>query len=125
MRFYVESAIVHLRFIKKRNPAQAAPKSSETHFLKLKNEHMNHQQYLHKRPSGAKAEQQEVANEILKSFFADYPIDDTLEYLRQMMTQSYYTKKEFLNNVERANLIAFYEHLHPMIMATSILYGGK
>ncbi|WEK18365.1 MAG: hypothetical protein P0Y49_16365 [Candidatus Pedobacter colombiensis] len=86
---------------------------------------MNHEQYLHKRPSGTKAEQQAVANEVLKSFFADYPLDDSLDYLRQMIKQSFYTKKEFLNNVERANLIAFYEHLHPMIMATSILYGEK
>ncbi|WEK19218.1 MAG: hypothetical protein P0Y49_20795 [Candidatus Pedobacter colombiensis] len=86
---------------------------------------MNHEQYLHKRPSGTKAEQQAVANEVLKSFFADYSLDDSLDYLRQMIKQSFYTKKEFLNNVERANLIAFYEHLHPMIMATSILYENK
>ncbi|TCC98701.1 hypothetical protein [Pedobacter hiemivivus] len=86
---------------------------------------MNHEQYLHKRPSGTKAEQQEVANEVLKSFFSVYSLDDSLDYLRQMIKQSFYTKKEFLNNVERTNLIAFYEYLHPMIMATSILYEDK
>ena len=86
---------------------------------------MNHEQYLHKTPSGTKAEQQAVAIDLIKSFFSDYSLDDSLDYLRQMIKQSFYAKKAFLNDVEKANLIAFYEHLHPLIVATSILYEDQ
>ncbi|SDJ54511.1 hypothetical protein SAMN04487898_103215 [Pedobacter sp. ok626] len=77
-------------------------------------------QFLHKRPSGTKAELNTFAKTKLKEFFETYPLDDSLEYLWRMIQQSFYTKSRILPNAERANLIAFYEYLHTMILAASI-----
>ncbi|MNK02878.1 hypothetical protein D3C87_207080 [compost metagenome] len=77
-------------------------------------------QFLHKRPSGTKAELNTFAKTKLKEFFETYPVDDSLEYLWRMIQQSFYTKSRILPNAERANLIAFYEYLHTMILAASI-----
>jgi len=48
-------------------------------------------------------------------------LDDSLEYLWRMIQQSFYTKSRILPNAERANLIAYYEHLHSLILAISIV----
>ncbi|WP_165503599.1 hypothetical protein [Pedobacter hiemivivus] len=38
-----------------------------------------------------------------------------------MIQQSFYTKRFFLTNAERGNLIAYYENLHAVILAASIV----
>ncbi|WEK20502.1 MAG: hypothetical protein P0Y49_05045 [Candidatus Pedobacter colombiensis] len=78
-------------------------------------------QFLHKQPSGTKAELNAFANARLKNFFDTYPNDEGLENLWIMIQQSFYTKRFVLNNAERANLIAFYQDLHELILATRII----
>jgi hypothetical protein len=79
-------------------------------------------QFLHKRPSGTKAELNAFVQNTLKDFFDIYTLDDSLEYLWRMIQQSFYTKsRRILPNAERANLIAYYEYLHTLILAASIV----
>ncbi|MNJ98391.1 hypothetical protein D3C87_161570 [compost metagenome] len=78
-------------------------------------------QFLHKRPSGTKAELDTFVKTTLKNFFETYSLDDSLEYLWRMIQQSFYTKSRILPNAERANLIAYYEHLHSLILAISLV----
>ncbi|WEK18822.1 MAG: hypothetical protein P0Y49_18770 [Candidatus Pedobacter colombiensis] len=78
-------------------------------------------QFLHKRPSGTKAELNEFVKATLKDFFETYPLDESLENLWLMIKQSFYTKRFVLTNSERANLIAYYETLHTVILAASII----
>ena len=77
--------------------------------------------YLHKRPSGTPAELNDIASNILKSFFDDYSLDDSQALLWEMIQQSFYTKSAILNHIERSNLICFYERLHELIMAGSMI----
>ncbi|SDL87922.1 hypothetical protein SAMN04487898_12742 [Pedobacter sp. ok626] len=79
------------------------------------------EQFLHKRPSGTKAELDTFVKTKIKEFFETYSLDDSLEYLWRMIQQSFYTKRSVLPNDERANLIAFYEYLHTLILAANIV----
>lgn len=77
--------------------------------------------YLHKRPSGTKAELQEFARNVLKNFFDDYFLDDSLDMLWKAIQQSFYSKHSVLKNYERTNLIIFHQDLHALILASSIV----
>ena len=77
--------------------------------------------YLHKRPSGTLAELNDIARQILTSFFDDYNLDDSHALLWEMIQQSFYTKSAILNSIERSNLICFYERVHEMILAGSMI----
>ena len=77
--------------------------------------------YLHKRPSGSYAELNDIAHNILKSFFNDYNLDDSHAMLWEMIRQSFYTKSAILNSIERSDLICFYERLHEIILAGSMI----
>lgn len=78
-------------------------------------------QYLHKRPSGTTFELNEIAKDILQSFFEDYDLDQSQALLWEMIQQSFYTKKAILNRIERSNLICFYERVHELILAGSMI----
>ncbi|TKC59968.1 hypothetical protein FBD94_13660 [Pedobacter hiemivivus] len=77
--------------------------------------------FLHKKPTGTPAELQEFAKTVLKYFFETYPLDESLEMLWRMIQQSFYTKRFVLTDAERGNLIAYYENLHAVILAASIV----
>ena len=80
-----------------------------------------HGKYLHKRPSGTMAELNDIAKGILTSFFEDYDLDFSQAQLWHMIQQSSYSKKAILSDVERCNLIAFYERVHELILAGSLI----
>ena len=83
--------------------------------------HHTSQLFLHKRPSGTKAELHEFTKTVLKHFFETYLLDEALENLWIMIQQSFYTKRFVLTNAERSNLIAYYQDLHALILAANIV----
>jgi hypothetical protein len=85
----------------------------------------NDQPYLHNRPTGSEEELSAFANETMSNFFSDYNLDDCHESLWQMMKQCFFVKNWQLSKDQRANLVDFYESLHKMILASSILYNRK
>ena len=82
-----------------------------------------HGKYLHKRPSGTTTELNKIAKGILASFFEDYDLDFSQAQLWHMIQQSCYSKKAILSDIERCNLIAFYERVHELILAGSLING--
>lgn len=85
----------------------------------------SYKMYLHDRPKGSKEELKDFATETMYSFFRDYDLDNCQESLWQMMKQSFFVKHWQLSRDERSYLIDFYESLHKMILASSILYNER
>ncbi|WEK21173.1 MAG: hypothetical protein P0Y49_08470 [Candidatus Pedobacter colombiensis] len=79
-----------------------------------------YEHYLHKRPSGTKAELYAFANNVIKSFFENFTLDESLDQLRQMSLHGFFRENDEFTNPERCNHIAFYESLHILILASSI-----
>lgn len=86
---------------------------------------MNHQEYFQSRPKGSEAELKALAADSIQLFFDEYDLDESQDLLWQIMKQSFFSTSSRLDIKERENLISFYENLHQMILATSILHNGR
>ena len=62
------------------------------------------------------------AREVMKSFFADYEVGMCHELLWTMMKSVFIGEESTLTAVERTDLVSYYERLHEVLVAGSVLY---
>lgn len=81
--------------------------------------------YLHKLPTGTPEELKVFAVNTFDSFFIDYNVSECHRLLWQLMKQAFLKKHATSSLIEQQNLISFYERLHEMIIASSILHSNR
>ena len=81
--------------------------------------------YLHKLPCGTPEELKVFAVNTLDSFFRDYNLGECHQLLWRLMREALVKKHATLSTNEQQNLISFYESLHEVIIASSILYANR
>lgn len=79
--------------------------------------------YLHKLPSGTPNELNAFAVNTFDHFFSSYDLNESHHLLWQLIRQAFVNKQTTLTAIEQQNLISFYEALHEMIIASSILHS--
>ncbi|WEK19442.1 MAG: hypothetical protein P0Y49_21955 [Candidatus Pedobacter colombiensis] len=86
---------------------------------------INNDEYFQSRPKGTEKELKALALDTIELFFEAYDLDESQDLLWQILKQSFVNPFSTLDVKERANLISFYENLHRVILAASILHNGR
>ena len=80
--------------------------------------------YLDRKACSSEVDLDSHAREIMRSFFEDYEIGMCHELLWTMMKSVIISEESTLDTVERMDLVSYYERVHEVLVAGSILYGG-
>ena len=85
----------------------------------------NHAEYFQSWPKGTEAELKASAESSIQLFFEEYDLDESQDLLWQIMKHCFFNPSTALAVPERENLVSFYENLHQMILAASILHNTR
>lgn len=86
---------------------------------------MTDQEYFQSRPKGTEAELKASAESSIQFFFEQYDLDESQDLLWQIMKHCFFNPSTALTIPARENLLSFYENLHQMILAASILHNTR
>ena len=79
--------------------------------------------YLHRKAYHNEGDLENHARDMMKSFFEDYEVGMCHDLLWTMMKAVFIGEESTLSAVERTDLVSYYERVHEVLVAGSILYG--
>ena len=81
--------------------------------------------YLHRRPSSKEVDMEVYAQGVMKSFFEDYDLDLIHDMLWTMLKSTFVVEDSPLGLEDSRDMIYFYERVHEVLLAGSLLYKGE
>jgi len=79
--------------------------------------------YLKGKACSSEVDLESHARDVMKFFFEDYEIELCHELLWTMMKSMFIAEESTLSAVERMDLVSYYERVHEVLVAGSVLYG--